>query len=187
MKAPMRKTVRYPDASPGDGQVQELRETREYLQAALERVDAVLGRTAVGGRRGAALPVIPGGRERGRGAAPGLGTQGAPRQAVGSLAELRAALGWSRALLAGVLNCSERALVNWEQGEPASAVYAARGRELQRLFEQLTSLMKPEEVGPWLNTEMEEFEGRRPTDLIRQGETGRVWESLYFLRSGQPD
>ena len=89
--------------------------------------------------------------------------------------------------LASVLNCSERALVNWEQGEPVSAVCAARGRELQRLFEQLTSLMKPEEVGPWLNTEMEEFEGRRPAHLICQGETGRVWESLYFLRSGQPD
>jgi hypothetical protein len=34
---------------------------------------------------------------------------------------------------------------------------------------------------------MEEFEGRSPADLIRHGETGRIWESIYFLRSGQPD
>ena len=79
------------------------------------------------------------------------------------------------------------ALVNWEQGEPVSAVYAARGRELQSLYQQLASLMKPEEVGAWLNTEMEEFDGRSPADLVRHGETGRIWESIYFLRSGQPD
>jgi hypothetical protein len=34
---------------------------------------------------------------------------------------------------------------------------------------------------------MEEFEGRSPVDLIRHGEAGRIWESIYFLRAGQPD
>ena len=111
----------------------------------------------------------------------------APRESTLSLAVLRAALGWSRALLASALSCSERALVNWEQGEPVSAVYAARGRELQNLYHQLATLMKPEEVGAWLNTEMDEFEGRSPVDLVRHGETGRLWESIYFLRAGQPD
>ena len=88
---------------------------------------------------------------------------------------------------ARALNCSERALVNWEQGEPFSPVYAARGRELLNLYQQLATQMKPEEVGPWLNTEVEEFEGRSPADLIRRGETGRIWESVYLRRSGQPD
>lgn len=187
MNAPSKKAVRYPAAGSRDGQVQELRETREHLRAALERVDTVLGRAAGGARRGL---VLPGGASRGgsrRGTQPASGARDRVRQPVGSLAELRSALGWSRALLASVLNCSERALVNWEQGEPVSAVYAARGRELQRLYEQLAGMMKPGEVGGWLTTEMEEFEGQRPADLIRQGETGRVWESIYFLRSGQPD
>ena len=43
------------------------------------------------------------------------------------------ALGWSRTLVARVMNCSDRALVNWEQGEPMSAIYAARLRELQTI------------------------------------------------------
>jgi len=69
-------------------------------------------------------------------------------------------------------------------GTPAAAGTA---KKLQSLYKQLAMLMKPEEVGPWLNTEMEEFEGRSPADLIRRGETGRIWESIYFLRSRQPE
>ena len=151
----------------------ELRQTRELLEAALQRVNAVLDEP----------PAVTRTRKPVRPAA----ESAAPRESTLSLAALRAARGWSRALLASVLNCSERALVNWEQGEPVSAVYAAGGRELQNLYHQLATLMKPEEVGAWLNTEMEEFEGQSPVDLVRRGETGRIWESIYYLRAGQPD
>jgi hypothetical protein len=34
---------------------------------------------------------------------------------------------------------------------------------------------------------MEEFENRTPSDLISQGETGRLGASLFYLRSGMPD
>jgi hypothetical protein len=40
---------------------------------------------------------------------------------------------------------------------------------------------------PWLLTDMEEFENRTPADLIGKGETGRLWASLFYLRSGMPD
>jgi transcriptional regulator with XRE-family HTH domain len=156
---------------PAGDVMRELRQTRELLEAALQRVDAVLAEARPGTRTRKPLrPVVQ-----------------ATRESALSLAALRAALGWSRALLASVLNCSERALVNWENGEPVSAAYAARGRELQNLYQELATLMKPEEVGAWLNTEMEEFEGQSPVDLIRRGESGRIWESIYFLRAGQPD
>ena len=104
-----------------------------------------------------------------------------------SLARLRSALGWSRSQLAWVMNASDRAIVNWEAGDPISPVYAAKLREIQSVFNELKQLMKPEEIGPWLLTEMEEFEGRRPADLISKGETGRLWASLFYLRSGMPD
>jgi hypothetical protein len=103
------------------------------------------------------------------------------------LAKLRAALGWSRTQLAYVLNASDRAIVNWEGGEPMSAVYAARLREVQSVYNELKQLMKSEEIGRWLLTEMEEFEGRTPADLISKGDTGRLWASLFYLRSGMPD
>lgn len=104
-----------------------------------------------------------------------------------TLAKLRAALGWSRNQLARVMNASDRAIVNWEAGDPISPVYAAKLREIQSVYNELKQLMKPEEIGPWLLTEMEEFEGRTPTDLISKGETGRLWASLFYLRSGMPE
>jgi len=104
-----------------------------------------------------------------------------------TLAKLRAALGWSRNQLAYVMNASDRAIVNWEQGDPMSPVYAAKLREIQSVYNELKQMMKPEEIGTWLLTEMEEFEGRTPSDLISKGETGGVWASLFYLRSGMPD
>ena len=102
-------------------------------------------------------------------------------------AKLRSALGWSRNQLAYVMNASDRAIVNWEAGDPISPVYAAKLREIQSVFNELKQLMKPEEIGSWLLTEMEEFENRAPADLISKGETGRLWASLFYLRSGMPD
>jgi|ERR1044071_4270152 transcriptional regulator with XRE-family HTH domain len=104
-----------------------------------------------------------------------------------TLAKLRTALGWSRNQLGRAMNASDRAIVNWEAGDPISPVYAAKLREIQGVYNELKQLMKPEEIGPWLLTEMEEFEGRTPADLISKGETGRLWASLFYLRSGMPD
>lgn len=85
------------------------------------------------------------------------------------------------------MNASDRAIVNWEQGDPMSPVYSVKLREIQSVYNELKQLMKPEEIGPWLLTEMEEFEGRTPADVIHNGETGRLWASLFYLRSGLPD
>ncbi len=104
-----------------------------------------------------------------------------------TLAKLRSALGWSRNQLAYVMNASDRAIVNWEQGDPISPVYAAKLREIQSVYHELKQLIKAEEIGSWLLSEMEEFEGLTPADLIRKGETGRLWASLFYLRSGMPD
>jgi DNA-binding transcriptional regulator YiaG len=51
-----------------------------------------------------------------------------------TLAKLRAALGWSRNQLAQVMNASDRAIVNWEAGDPMSPVYAAKLREIQGIY-----------------------------------------------------
>src|SRR5262245_32683278 len=54
-----------------------------------------------------------------------------------SLARLRSALGWSRNQLAFVMNASDRAIVNWEAGDPISPVYAAKVREIQSVYNEL--------------------------------------------------
>ena len=62
------------------------------------------------------------------------GTAKSERQ---TLAKLRAALGWSRNQLAHVMNASDRALVNWEAGDPMISVYAAKLREMQSIYNEL--------------------------------------------------
>jgi transcriptional regulator with XRE-family HTH domain len=104
-----------------------------------------------------------------------------------TLPNLRTALGWSRNRLARVMNASDRAIVNWESGNPISPVYAAKLREIQSIYNELKQLIKPEEIGSWLLTDMDEFEGSSPADLISKGETRRLWESLFYPRSGMPD
>ncbi|MDB6020715.1 MAG: hypothetical protein JWQ04_572 [Pedosphaera sp.] len=111
----------------------------------------------------------------------------AQRSDRAALAKLRTTLGWSRSQLARVMNASDRALVNWEAGDKISPVYASKLREIESVCHELGQLMEPEEIGPWLLMEMEEFEGRTPADLIGKGETGRLWASLFYLRSGMPD
>jgi len=104
-----------------------------------------------------------------------------------AVGKVRSALGWSRNQLAYVMDASDPAIVNWEAGDPISPVCAAKLREIQSVYNELKQLMKPEEIGSWLLIEMEEFEGRTPADLINKGETGRLWASLFCLRSGMPD
>jgi DNA-binding XRE family transcriptional regulator len=103
------------------------------------------------------------------------------------LAKLRAELGWTRAQMSNLLNASERAIVNWEKGEPMSAIYASKLRELQDIYNELSQLMDRKAVGKWLLGDLEEFGGRAPADLIRRGETGQVWASLFYLKSGMPE
>ncbi len=110
-----------------------------------------------------------------------------PESEGARLAKLRSALGWSRVQFAHMMNASDRALVNWEAGEPISPVYRAKLREIESVFNQLKKLMKPQNIGSWLRTELQEFEGRTPVDLISKGETGRLWASFFYLRSGMPD
>ena len=77
--------------------------------------------------------------------------------------------------------------MNWEAGDPIGPVYAAKLREIQSVFNDLKQLMQSEEIGSWLLTEMEGFENRTPAHLISKGETGPLWASLLYLRSGMPD
>ena len=103
-----------------------------------------------------------------------------------TLAQLRASLGWSRNQLAHVMNASDRAIVNWEQGDPISAVYAAKLREIQSVYNELKQLMKPEEIGSWLLAGMEEFEGRTPADLSAKARLAAFGRRCFTSDLGCP-
>ena len=115
----------------------------------------------------------------------------AGKAAVGSrrvnpLKELRDALGLSRPVFARLMGCSERALANWEAGNPIQDIYKSRLNELKKLYDELAEVVDPESIGGWLTTPNEEFDGLKPMELIERGEMFRIWRMVFQLKSGTP-
>jgi len=62
-----------------------------------------------------------------------------------------------------------------------------RIEEMTRLFNALSSVMKPEFIGQWLRTKNKNFEGAPPLQIIERGESDRVWRLIYQLETGEPN
>ena len=56
--------------------------------------------------------------------------------------------------------------------------------ELERLTAALSEVMRAESIGKWLKAPNPAFEGLKPLEVIDRGESDRLWEMVYFLRSG---
>jgi hypothetical protein len=57
---------------------------------------------------------------------------------------------------------------------------------LERLTNALSEVIKKESLGKWLKTPNQAFGGMKPVEVIERGESDRLWEMIYFLRSGVP-
>jgi len=55
---------------------------------------------------------------------------------------------------------------------------------LKQVREKLNSLFKPEEGRRWLYAPLAMFEGRRPIDLVTQGEADRIMQILVRIEQG---
>lgn len=56
--------------------------------------------------------------------------------------------------------------------------------ECERLIEALKEVFRDEAIGVWLKTPNSAFGGLKPLEVIDRGESDRLWEMIYFLRSG---
>lgn len=81
---------------------------------------------------------------------------------------------------------SERSVAKWESGMPPSAPARKQLTEVSRLFAALCEIMQPKEIGPWLKTPNNAFEGSSPLQVIERGEGDRIWWMLYLIESGEP-
>jgi len=61
---------------------------------------------------------------------------------------------------------------------------ARRLVELDRLTEALTEVIRAESLRGWLQAPNPAFDGLKPPEVIARGESDRLWEMVYFLRSG---
>jgi hypothetical protein len=58
--------------------------------------------------------------------------------------------------------------------------------EAERLQKSLSRVMRPQFIGPWLETPNEAFSGLKPLEVIERGEIDRIWRMIYELESGIP-
>ena len=55
---------------------------------------------------------------------------------------------------------------------------------IEKLFEVLGTLIKPEAIYPWLMTPNPAFGNRKPITLIQDGESEKIWIMVYEMIAG---
>jgi hypothetical protein len=96
----------------------------------------------------------------------------------------RKELGLKRRQFARLTAASDRAVADWENGQPISPVNQKSLRESERLCRALMTIMKPDQVGQWLDTPNDAYSGLKPLDLVERGEMDRLWRMIFEVESG---
>ena len=84
-----------------------------------------------------------------------------------------------------IVGAGERAIQKWAAGT-ARPEGAKRDRllELQYVIEELSDVYKPEGVDIWLHSRQRALDGRRPLDVLKDGEFQTVLQLVQRLAGG---
>jgi transcriptional regulator with XRE-family HTH domain len=92
----------------------------------------------------------------------------------------------TQAQLVRLTGFSPRSVAKWSQGEAPSPKQEKALVEMDRLFDGLSRVIEPAQVGRWLTQPNPAFDGSTPLQVVERGEMDRIWRMLYDLESGQP-
>ncbi|HEX3553301.1 MAG TPA: helix-turn-helix transcriptional regulator [Thermoanaerobaculia bacterium] len=109
-------------------------------------------------------------------------TAGPPERSR-ALRKLRDDLGLSQADFARLLGFSTRWVAAQESAE-AGMPAERRVLEVERLYEALSQVVKPEALKGWLNRPNQAFDGLKPLEVVERGQIDRLWQMVFFLESG---
>ena len=104
--------------------------------------------------------------------------------ASGSSLRLRNRLGLNRETFARLVPMSTRNLANIESGKPPSATILRQLKELKRVVDALSEVIQKDAIGPWLEQPNDAFDGLKPIEVVERGEVDRIWQMIFYLRSG---
>lgn len=106
-------------------------------------------------------------------------------EAINSFKKLRQQIGVSRPIFSRLMAISERSLADYETNkkEPGDAVLR-KMRELERLVAALQETIDPVFLRKWLMEPNSAFDKFKPIEVIERGESDRIWQMIYFIRSG---
>ena len=103
---------------------------------------------------------------------------------TGHALRLRARLEMSRETFARLVPMSTRNLANIESGKTPSPPVLRQLKELRRVIDALSEVMQQDAIGPWLEQPNDAFDGLKPMEVIERGEVDRIWQMIFYLRSG---
>ncbi len=103
-----------------------------------------------------------------------------------SVGVLRKRLKLKQPEFARLVPISQRSLATLESGTPPTQAIARRLTELKRLIDALSEIVHEDSLGAWIQTPNDAFDGLKPIELIDRGQSDRLWEMIFNLRSGNP-
>ncbi len=102
----------------------------------------------------------------------------------GRALELRARLAMNRETFARLVPMSTRSLASVESGKAPSPPVIRQLKELGRVIDALSEVIQKDAIGPWLEQPNEAFGGLKPMEVIERGEVDRIWQMIFYVRSG---
>jgi hypothetical protein len=105
---------------------------------------------------------------------------------AGLLRQYSATFKMAQPMIVRLTGFSARSVAKWSEGIPPSPKQEKALVEMDRLFDGLSRVMQPAQIGCWLKSPNPAFDGSTPIQVVERGELDRIWRMLYDLESGQP-
>jgi len=83
-----------------------------------------------------------------------------------------------------VTGASPRTVSYWNAGVAPQRSSAQKLREVTRLFDALSDIIKARSIGPWLQRPNDAFDGSTPLQVMERGENDRLWRMIWQIREG---
>lgn len=90
----------------------------------------------------------------------------------------------SNEALSRVTGASPRTISYWNAGMAPQRSTAQKLKEVTRLFDALSDIIKANAIGPWLQRPNRQFDGSTPLQVMERGEGDRLWQMIWQLREG---
>ena len=108
----------------------------------------------------------------------------ASRETKPDLRRLLRTYNLSNEAVSRVTGASPRTVSYWNAGVAPQRSSAQKIREVTRLFDALSDIIKAKSIGPWLQRPNDAFDGSTPLQVMERGENDRLWRMIWQIREG---
>src|SRR5438445_276930 len=107
-----------------------------------------------------------------------------PRKGEDDVRRLSRAYNLSNEAVSRVTGASPRTVSYWNAGVAPQRSSAQKLREVTRLFDALSDIIKARSIGPWLQRPNDAFDGSTPLQVMERGENDRLWRMIWQISEG---